>query len=60
MEKKNKVLKIILYIIIGIVYLFSYFLIVISNWAKEAFNCELEEILFTITTPIKVQTQISY
>lgn len=62
MEKKiNKVTKIVLYVIVCFVYLLSCFIIVVSNWSRKTFNAELEEIIFTLSNPIKgANTDIVY
>lgn len=60
-KRKNKKAKIVLLIVTCFVYLLSYFIIVVSNWSRKTFNAEIEEILFTLTNPIKgANTDIVY
>ena len=60
-KRKNKTAKIVFLILACFVYLLSYFIIVISNWSRKTFNAEIEEILFTLTNPIKgANTDIVY
>ena len=49
---KCRVLKYFFYITIGILLLLSYALKYLCQWSVELFDISLEEILYTITSPL--------
>lgn len=52
-QRKNKPLRIIVYIVVGLVYLLSYTIYCACDWAKDVFNVGIEEIIFTLSNPLK-------
>lgn len=55
MKNKRKIpaTRIMGYIIAGIIYTIAVILVVVCNWSKEVFGVGLEEILYTIASPLK-------
>lgn len=53
MSRKQKTGRIILYCVIGLVYLLAFFIICICNWAMKTFEVSIDSILFTLSSPIK-------
>lgn len=55
--KKKKVMLKLLYIfaqiVIGLVFILSYFVLCICNWSLKVFDVDIDSIIFTITNPIK-------
>lgn len=52
-RKKNKALRIFVYIVVGLVYILSYTIYCACDWAKDVFNVGIEEIIFTLSNPLK-------
>lgn len=50
---KKIIFQIIKYIIVGLLYVFAIILYKICDWSKETFQVGLEEIIYTITSPLK-------
>lgn len=52
-KKRNKLLQWVAYVLVGTLLIFSVALKSICQWSVVYFNVSLEEILFTITSPLK-------
>ncbi|MBO5411593.1 MAG: LTA synthase family protein [Clostridia bacterium] len=51
--RKNKGLRISVYVFVGLVYLLAYVIFCLCTWAKAHFNATIEEIIFTLMNPLK-------
>lgn len=52
MRKKNKKVFIV-YVLFGLVYMLGILIITITKWSVDEFSVGIEEIIFTLTTPLK-------